>query len=79
MIDTIPLAQDGLLDELKRAVSERVLAAELDDHLEAASAEGAISRRNGSSQKTMLTGRSKVTLDVPHDRAGTFDPKQIAK
>lgn len=57
-------AKDGLLDELKKAVSEGMLAAELDDDLEAASAEGAINRRNGSSKKTMLTGTSKVTLDV---------------
>lgn len=79
-------AKDGLLDELKKALSERMLAAELDDHLESESAgpqasEGqrAINRRNGSSRKTMLTGTSKVTLDVPRDRAGTFDPKLIAK
>ena len=72
-------AKDGLLDELKKALSERMLSAELDDHLESGSAEGAINRRNGSSSKTMLTGTSKVTLDVPRDRAGTFDPKLIAK
>lgn len=72
-------AKDGLLDELKKALSERMLSAELDDHLEGASAEGALNRRNGSSRKTMLTGTSKVTLDVPRDRAGTFDPKLIAK
>lgn len=35
--------------------------------------------RNGASQKTMLTGTSKVTLDIPRDRNGTFDPKLIAK
>jgi putative transposase len=72
-------AKDGLLDELKKALSERMLSAELDDHLECEGAEGAINRRNGSSSKTMLTGTSKVTLDVPRDRAGTFDPKLIAK
>jgi hypothetical protein len=72
-------ARDGLLDELKKALSERMLSAELDDHLEAESAEGTINRRNGSSRKTMLTGTSKVTLDVPRDRTGTFDPKLIAK
>lgn len=72
-------ARDGLLDELKKALSERMLSAELDDHLDAESAEGAMNRRNGSSRKTMLTGTSKVTLDVPRDRAGTFDPKLIAK
>ncbi len=72
-------AKDGLLDELKKALSEQILSAELDDHLESEGAEGATNRRNGSSSKTMLTGTSKVTLDVPRDRAGTFDPKLIAK
>lgn len=72
-------AKDGLLDELKKALSERMLSAELDDHLECEGADGAINRRNGTSRKTMLTGTSKVTLDVPRDRAGTFDPKLIAK
>ena len=36
-------------------------------------------RRNGSSKKTVLTGTSKMTLAIPRDRAGTFDPKLIAK
>ena len=27
----------------------------------------------------MLAGSSKVTLDIPRDRSGTFDPKLIAK
>src|SRR3546814_19776003 len=27
----------------------------------------------------MLTGASKVTLNIPRDRSGTFDPKLIAK
>jgi len=72
-------AKDGLLDELKKALSERMLSAELDDHLENEGNEGTGNRRNGSSRKTMLTGTSKVTLDVPRDRAGTFDPKLIAK
>jgi putative transposase len=72
-------AKDGLLDELKKALSERMLSAELDDHLESQSAEGAANRRNGSSKKTVLTGTSKLTLDIPRDRAGSFDPKLIAK
>ena len=72
-------ARDGLFDDLKKALSERILNAELDGHLEEEGSEGAGNRRNGSSRKTMLTGTSKVTLDVPRDRAGTFDPKLIAK
>jgi putative transposase len=35
--------------------------------------------RNGYSKKSVLTGTSKMTLSVPRDRSGTFDPKLIAK
>lgn len=72
-------AKDGLIDELKKALSERMLTAELEDHLKTEAEAGRINRRNGSSQKTMLTGSSKVTLDIPRDRSGTFDPKLIAR
>ena len=71
--------QDGLLDELKKGLSERVLNAELDAHLDAETADGKTNRHNGRSQKTVLTGTSKVTLDIPRDRVGTFDPQLIAK
>ena len=72
-------AKDGLLDDLKKALSERILNAELDEHLGDEQFMGSINRRNGSSQKTVLTGTSKMTLAVPRDRAGSFDPKLIAK
>jgi putative transposase len=72
-------AKDGLLDELKKALSERILNAELDEHLDRQEAEGGVNRRNGSSQKTVLTGTSKLTLDIPRDRAGSFEPALIAK
>jgi putative transposase len=72
-------AKDGLIDELKKALSERMLTAELDDHLETEAEVSAGNRRNGTSQKTMLTGTSRVTLDIPRDRSGTFDPKLIAR
>lgn len=72
--------KDGLLDDLKKALSERILNAELDEHLEGERREGGSgNRRNGSSRKTVLTGTSKMTLTIPRDRAGTFDPKLIAK
>lgn len=69
----------GLLDELKKALSERILLAELDDHLAQDEAVARGNRRNGTSKKTVLSGTSPVTLDIPRDRAGTFDPKLIAK
>lgn len=72
-------SKDGLFDELRKALSERILNAELDDHLETEGAQGKANRRNGSSPKTVLTDTSKVALDIPRDRSGTFDPKLIAK
>jgi putative transposase len=72
-------AKDGLLDDLKKALSERILNAELDEHLDGERVEGSANRRNGHSKKSVLTGTSKMTLSIPRDRAGTFDPKLIAK
>lgn len=71
--------KDGLLDDLKKALSERILNAELDEHLDEERSDGRTNRRNGSSKKSVLTGRSKLSLDIPRDRSGTFDPKLIAK
>jgi putative transposase len=72
-------AKDGLLDDLKKALSERILNAELDEHLDREPAEIGGNRRNGSSKKTVLTGTSKLTIAIPRDRAGSFDPKLIAR
>ena len=72
-------AKDGLLDDLKKALSERILNAELDEHLDGERVEGSVNRRNGHSKKSVLTGTSKMILSIPRDRAGTFDPKLIAK
>lgn len=73
-------AKEGLLDELKKALSERILNAELDEHLDAErEAGGPTNRRNGVSKKSVLTGTSKMKLTIPRDRAGTFDPKLIAR
>src|SRR6202165_1863097 len=71
--------KDGLVDELKKALSERILNTELDEHLDGNGVEGNSNHRNGYSKKSVLTGTSKMTLSVPRDRAGTFDPKLIAK
>lgn len=71
--------KDGLVDELKKALSERILNAEIDDHLADESAAAGSNHRNGYSSKSVLTGTSKMRVSVPRDRAGTFDPKLIAK
>src|ERR1700685_1591424 len=51
----------------------------IDEHLEAEGGEAKGNHRNGYSKKSVLTGTSKMTLAVPRDRAGTFDPELIAK
>ena len=71
--------KDGLFDDLKKALAERVLNAELDEHLGQEAGEGRANRRNGSSKKTVLTETSRLDIRVPRDREGSFDPKLIAK
>jgi putative transposase len=67
---------NGLLDELKKALAERALNAEMDHHL--AAEEGANSR-NGYGRKTVITDTGKLSLEIPRDRQSTFDPQLIAK
>jgi putative transposase len=60
--------QDGLLDELKKALAERILNAELDHHLGQEGEQAAGNHRNGSSSKTVLTDTGKLDLSIPRDR-----------
>lgn len=71
--------RDGLLDELKKALAERALNAELDHHLEQDAEQAIGNHRNGSSSKTMLTEGGKLTLSIPRDRQSRFEPQLIAK
>ena len=66
-------SKDGLFDELKKALAERVLNAELDDHLDGHAAAGKANHRNGYSKKTVLTENAKLDLRIPRDREGTFE------
>ena len=60
-------SKNGLLDDLKKALSERILNAELDEHLDDEQVEGRSNRRNGVSKKSVLTGTSKIELSVSRD------------
>lgn len=68
---------NGLLDELKKALAERTLNAEMDHHL--ANEAGTGTRRNGYGRKTVVTDTGKIAVEVPRDRRATFDPQLIAK
>jgi len=69
--------QEGLLDSLKNALTERALNAEMDHHL--ATGEGAGNTRNGYGRKTVTTDTGKLEIDVPRDHQSSFDPQLIAK
>ena len=74
---------DGLFKRLTGALSERALGAEMTHHLgyEPHAAEGRKSgnSRNGTGRKTLVTEQGEVTIEVPRDRNGTFEPKLVKK
>jgi putative transposase len=74
------MRQDGLLGELKKALLNRLMAAEFEHHLtqERASGEGR-NHRNGSTRKRVLTDDSHVEVTIPRDREARFDPVLIGK
>ncbi len=72
------LQQGGLLDELKKALAERALNAEMDHHL--AGEGGTGNSRNGYGRKTVLTDTGgRIALEVPRDRQGSFEPTIVRK
>ena len=68
---------------LKKALIERALGGELSHHLGyppgGESPGGGGNHRNGASAKTVLTGDGPMRIDVPRDRAGSFEPLLIPK
>ncbi len=70
---------DGLIDELKRALAERILDAEMDVHLGGELEHARGTHRNGHSKKTVLSDSSALELSIPRDRHGRFEPQLIEK
>ena len=75
------LGPGGIFDQLKKALAERALGAELGHHLaqEAADPAAPHNHRNGTTPKTVQTDTSAVRLAIPRDRAGTFEPQLVPK
>ena len=78
---------DGLLKQLTKTVLETSLNEEMTEHLgyekhdvEGSAGAGSGNIRNGTRSKTVLTEASgQVEIDVPRDRAGTFEPQIVKK
>jgi putative transposase len=75
--------ENGLFKQLKKALIERALGAELSEHLGYEKGDpggrGSGNSRNGTSAKTLLTDDGEVEIAVPRDRAGSFEPRLVAK
>ncbi|MGH4026489.1 MAG: IS256 family transposase [Pseudonocardiaceae bacterium] len=73
----------GFLPEIVKAVLERGLAAELTGHLGYEKGDragrGSPNSRNGTTPKTLATEVGDVVVDVPRDRAGSFEPRLVPK
>jgi putative transposase len=67
----------------KKALIERALGAEMSHHLGyaagAAKPREVVNHRNGKSGKTVLTDEGPLRIEVPRDRAGSFEPQLIGK
>ena len=74
---------EGLLKRLTGALVERALEAELTDHLgydeHAVEGRGSGNSRNGSGEKTLQTEQGPISVEVPRDRNGTFEPQLVKK
>lgn len=72
-----------LTQQLVRMTVEAALSAELEDHLGYAkhdpAGRGTGNSRNGSSSKRLKGNHGEVAIEVPRDRAGTFEPQLVRK
>lgn len=77
------LGDGGLMKELKKALMQRMLGAELTEHLgyehgaEAPPVQS--NRRNGVSRKTVKSQDGAFEIEVPRDRDGSFEPRLVGK
>jgi putative transposase len=74
---------EGLLTKVTKSVLEAALAGELTEHLgyepHDPASRGSANSRNGMTRKLVHTDVGPVTLDIPRDRAGTFEPAIVPK
>ena len=77
------LGDQGLMKDLKVCLMERMLGAELTEHLgyeaDAEPANHQSNRRNGTSRETLKGNDGALPIDVPRDREGSFELELIKK
>ncbi len=77
------LGQHGLIKQITKRALESALEGELTEHLgyqpHAASGKNTGNSRNGRARKTVKTAEGEISIDVPRDRNGTFEPQIVRK
>ncbi len=77
------MGQEGLLKELTKRMVERALQGEMTEHLgyppHATEGRNTGNSRNGTTEKTVRTDTGPLEIEVPRDRAGTFEPQLVKK
>ena len=77
------VGENGLLKQLTKALVERALQAEMTGHLGHSKnqlvANDVGNTRNGRSKKTLKGDFGALPINIPRDRAGTFEPQLITK
>lgn len=75
--------QQGLLKQLTAALVERALEGEMTDHLGYKrgdpAGQGTGNSRNGRGSKTVKTDQGEISIEVPRDRNGSFEPQLVKK
>ena len=75
--------KDGLLKNLTKRLMERLLEAEMSNHLgymkRAIEGNNTGNSRNGKTKKTVKTGNGAIEINIPRDRESDFTPVLIEK
>ena len=73
------LEAGGGFAELLQSMVNATLEGEVDAHLEESRAGGRANKRNGYTDKTVLSQAGPLDIRTPRDRDGSFEPELVAK
>lgn len=75
--------KDGLLKQLTKTIVERAMQGEITNHLGYSKNDkknkSTKNSRNGKSKKNIITDQGKISLEVPRDRDGEYEPQIVKK
>lgn len=77
------LSENGLLQQLTKALVERALNGEMTHHLgnekHSTAGNNSGNSRNGSTPKTLKGKRGQIEIEAPRDRNSEFEPQLVKK